>query len=329
MWEGTDFSLFSRNHVYWIGSKLNSTFDDSSPYWVGNFLDDEVDGRFTPAAGRAHLQQVLDSFGDNGKFKWANYTQEVVGDLGAADAEAYVNDFTDVVSLDMYWYTIPFCDWQPFRGNVYLDPVTQSNCRTASSYGKMVNSLRIRDAADGNLQPLWMWIEDMNGGPGEGPFVANITPGQLQGAVMNSVINEARGIMYFNQSHTGTCPGGSILRQSQVTPNFCGAAQVAAVRTVDAVIQPLARVINTQSYVWSFGPGLDTMLKTYNGDAYVFAMVDGNSRPGGRTFQLPPGVSGRSVEVVNEGRTLSANAQGQFTDSFAAEYSYHIYRIKL
>jgi hypothetical protein len=174
-----------------------------------------------------------------------------------------------------------------------------------------------------------MWIEDLNGGPDDGPFVANIAPGQLQGAVMNSIINEARGIWYFNQSHTGPCQGGSIVRQSQVTTNFCGATQVAAMKTVNSVIKALAPVINTQSFVWSFGAGLDTMLKVYKGDAYIFSMVDGSSPPGARSFQLPPGLNGRTIEVLNEGRTLTANAQAQFADNFSAEYSYHIYRVAL
>ena len=75
--------------------------------------------------------------------------------------------------------------------------------------------------------------------------------------------------------------------------------------------------------------GLDTMLKTNNGYAYVFAMVDGSSQPGGRNFTLPDGVSGRSVEVLFEGRTLQADAAGAFSDNFAAEHSYHIYKIAL
>jgi hypothetical protein len=327
MWEGTPYSLFEDNDVFWVGQRLNDTFTAASANWVGNFLDDEVDGRFTPAQGRAHLQRLVDSHAGDGRFNYANYTQMVMGkDLPARDAEAYVNDFTDVVSIDMYWYTIPYCDLRPYR-DVYLTPVNQANCRTASSYGKTINSLRIRDAADGELQPLWQWIENLNGGPGEGPFVANITPGQLKGAVMNSLINEARGIAYFNQSHTGPCQGGSIFRQSQGSQNFCGAAQVEAAKTVNGQIAELAPVLNSQSYEYSFGSGLDTMLKSYSGDAYVFAMVDGESQPGSRTFTLPAGVAGTSVEVLFENRSIAVDGARQFTDTFGSEYSYHIYRI--
>jgi len=325
----TPYSLFKDNNVFWIGDKLNSSFTDSSTNWVGDFLDDEVDGRYTPAAGQAYLQSLVNKFGNDGRFKYANFTQMVMSqDMNQADAQKYVNGYTNAVSLDMYWYTIPYCSQTPYR-DVYVTPVTQANCRTASSYGKTVQSLRKQDAADGKLQPIWQFVENLNGGPGASAPAVYITPGQLEGAVMDSVINEARGIVYFNQSLSGSCQGGSIFRQSQVTSNFCGAAQVAAAKEVNNRIHSLASVINTQSYKYTFGPGLDTMLKAKDGSAYIFSMIDGSSKPGSRTFQLPAGISGKSVEVLNENRTIPVSSTGSFTDTFAAEYSYHIYKVTL
>lgn len=325
----TPYSLFKDNNVFWIGGKLNSSFNDTSTNWVGDFLDDEVDGRYTPAAGQAYLQSLVNSYGNDGRFKYANFTQMVMSkDMNQADAQKYVNNYTNAVSLDMYWYTIPYCSQTPYR-DVYVTPVGQANCRTSSSYGKTVQSLRAQDAADGKLQPIWQFVENLNGGPGASAPAVYITPGQLEGAVMDSVINEARGIVYFNQSLSGSCQGGSIFRQSQVTPNFCGATQVAAAKEVNNRIHALASVINTQSYKYTFGPGLDTMLKTQNGSAYIFSMIDGSSKPGSRTFQLPAGVNGKSVEVLNENRTIPVNSSGSFTDNFAAEYSYHIYKVSL
>lgn len=329
MWEGTVYRLFEDNGVFWVGSKLNETFADDAANWVGHFLDDEVDGRYPIAEGQAHLQSLVDAIGDDGRFRYANFTQMVVGsDLDREAAETYVNAYTDVVSTDMYWYTIPYCDQEPYR-DVYLVPVDRSNCRTASSYGKMMNSLRIRDAADGVLQPLWQWVENLNGGPGEEAPVVHITPDQLKGAVMNSVLNEARGIAYFNQSLGGPCTTGNVFRQSQVVENFCGASQVDAVRSVNAVIHSLARVINTQSYDYSFGAGLDTMLKTFEGSAYIFAMIDGSSGPGERTFQLPEGVRGTRVDVLDENRSLEVDDERRFSDEFGLESSYHVYRVSL
>jgi hypothetical protein len=325
----TDYNLFKDNGVYWIGEKLANTPASGASNWVGNFMDDEVDGRFTPAEGRAKLQAIKDADAGSGRFEYANFTQIVISDYGnQADAEAYVNNYTDVVSVDMYWYTIPFCDWNPYQGDSYIISVDKANCRTSSSYGKSVQMLQKRDAVDNKLQPIWQFVENLNGGPGADAPALYVTPGQLKGAVMNSVINEARGIVYFNQSLSGSCQGGSIVRQSQVTANFCGAAQVAAAAEVDATVRGLAPVINSQSYRYSFGAGLNTMLKTWNGSAYVFAMIDGSSTPGSRTFTLPAGVSGTTVEVVGENRTLPVTGKS-FTDSFANEFSYHVYRVTL
>jgi hypothetical protein len=330
MADTTPYRLFEDNNMYWIGGRLNDTFTASSRNWVGYFLDDEVDGRFPIREGQRQLQERVESTPPGGLFKYANFTQTVIGrDMAPEAAQRYVNAYTDVVSIDMYWYTIPFCDLQPYRGGVYLVPVSRSNCRTASSYGRALNALRHRDAADGRLQPLWQFVENLNGGPGEGPFLAHISAGQLRGAVMNSIINEARGIVYFNQSLSGPCTGGSIFRLSQVTDNYCGSEQVNAAKKVNAHVKELAPVINTQSYDYAFGAGLDTMLKIHEGYAYIFAMVDGDSRPGQRTFRLPTGISGRSVEVLFEDRTLPVDASGRYSDNFAEEYSYHIYRVKL
>lgn len=325
MWEGTSFSLFEDNDMYWVGGKLNSSFDEKSKNWPGIFMDDEVDGRFEPAAGFRHLQAIRDENANKGKFLYTNYTQMVIGsDLAVRDQQRYVNDFSDAVSLDMYWYTIPFCDWTPYRGDLYASPVPKETCRTASSYGKSMESLTIRDAADGKLQPRWQFLENLNGLSGQthGGYIGT---GQLKGAAMSSIINEARGLMWFNQSFTGPCQTSGAIRTAQVWGStWCGAPQIAAMGEVNNLIHKLAPVINTQSYEWNFGPKLDTMLKTLNGDAYIFAMTDGTT--GNRTFTLPAGISGKSVEVIGENRTLTVQ-NGAFSDNFANEYTYHVYRI--
>jgi len=83
-------------------------------------------------------------------------------------------------------------------------------------------------------------------------------------------------------------------------------------------------VLNTQSSAWTFGDGLQTALKVRDGYAYVFAMTDGGS--GSRSLALPPGVRGKTVEVVGENRTLPV-ADGKFTDTFANEDTHHVYRL--
>lgn len=325
----TPYSLFADNGMYWIGPALNDTFTSGSKNWVGAFLDDEVDGRYTPEEGRAHLRELSHAARKDGRFSYANFTQSVLSkDMRPADAEAYLNDFTDVVSVDMYWYTVPFCSAVPYREN-YLAAIPQNGCRSSASYGTALTMLRERDAADGRLQPLWQFVEDLNGGPGDQPFTANITPAQLEGAVMSSLIGEARGIVYFNQSLSGPCQGGSVLRLSQVEQDFCGAGQASAVGRIDALIKQLAPVLNTQSFAYSFGPNLRTMFKVSGDSAYIFSMMGAGTSAGQRSFQLPAGVTGRAVEVVNENRTIPVGAGGAFSDSFGSEADYHVYRVRL
>ena len=328
MSEGTPFSLFEDNGVYWIGDRINGSFDPGSPNWVGTFLDDEVDGRFSPPDGVRQLEARA-AQAPPGTFRMANFTQMVISnDLPAADAEALVNGPTDVVSMDMYWYTVPHCAQEPYR-SPYLVEITRPACRSASSYGRAVEALRIRDAADGELQQLWHFVENLNGGPVEGTYSGYVQPGQVKGAVMSAVINEARGILYFNQSFSGDCQSSNVFRASQMDPGFCGGAQVQAVGEVNRQIHELAPVINTQSYDYSFGPGLDTMLKVKGEHAYVFAMLEGGSQTGGRNFKLPPGVSTAEIEVLFENRFLAAGPGGTFEDTFEHEYSFHIYRFPL
>jgi hypothetical protein len=106
-------------------------------------------------------------------------------------------------------------------------------------------------------------------------------------------------------------------------------------------VKALTPVINTQSYYnasrvvngftyyyYSFNNGTDAMLKTYNGSAYIFADIGLQQSTGNKTFTLPTGVNGTTVEVIGENRTISVSNR-QFTDNFASEYSHHIYRISL
>jgi hypothetical protein len=166
----------------------------------------------------------------------------------------------------------------------------------------------------------------------------------MEGAVWSALIHEARGIAYFQHNNDGAYGGNYSIVDI--------AAVHAKVKAVNAMVQSLAPVLNTQSYYntsytvngytyrrFSFGNDTDTMLKTYNNFAYIFAAL--GMRPnndactsgtvdatGTKTFVVPVGITGTSVEVVGEGRNLSVTG-GQFTDSFAYEYTHHIYKIAL
>lgn len=333
------WTLLQTHNMYYIGDLYDSTDDgqmpSSFPNLIGYRLGDETDGYFAPAEGYAFLQNLVDLYRgrNDGRFLYNNYTQMCVTDNWSYKNQ-YINGYTDAVSLDMYWYTIP--DGSFTAHDPYVSSVGgPQNPRSATSYGAMVRGLREVDDMDGKKQPVWMFIENLYGGPGENEdptkFVRYIEPGELKGAAISSLIGEARGIVWFNaamNAPVGRTPVGNVIRQAQVTPNFFGIPQIEAMGEINNQIQSLAPVLNTQSYVWTFGSNLETMLKTYGGYAYVFAMCANNTTPGSRTFTLPAGINGTTVQVVDESRNLSVSG-GQFSDTFAAEYSYHIYKVAL
>ena len=335
-----DYQWLQNNGMYWLSSSPNASFPpltasaQDSAYWPGIFLDDEPDGRFGSAQNDLdYVLNTLASNPENERFRTFNFTQIVAGNYGDSNNTLYtqmINSYRGPISVDVYWYTIPNCGpGNPAYDNMIYSPSDPAHCRTSSSYGKTIKSLRQRDAADGTLKPIWQFIENLNGGPGEGPFYANITPGQLKGAAMDSIINEARGLFWFNSSLTGPCVTGGALRIVEYDSGACSKPQMDAMKEVNLLVTSLAPVINTQSYQYTFGPKLDTMLKWYNGSAYIFAMINGDtdSTAGNRTFVLPAGLASvSSVEVLNESRSIPV-VGGQFTDNFAAEYTYHIYKL--
>ena len=314
----TAYPLMEKHGMSWIGGPLPGMNRDS-PAWVGDFLDDEVDGRFPPSEGQAELESIAGGLPDHQKFRYANYTNQVISWMDQPNAEKYVNAYTDAVSIDMYWYTASFCDHDPFQGSVFLAPIEQKTCRTASSYGQTVVGLQERDATDQHLQALWNFVELV---PIDGGYSLN--PLQVKGAVMASLIAGARGIVWFNNSFGGECETGNAIRTAQYAPDWACSPNVEAMKQINSFTQQLAPVLNTQSYEWNFGPGLRTMLKLVEDDAYVFAMTDGTT--GTRSLQLPEGVTAATAEVVGEGRTITIDG-GKITDDFAEESTFHVYRI--
>lgn len=322
-----NYQLFAQNHVYIFDTLLNTPPNAAAE--PGLFLLDEPDGRTTSSHDLATIKKVVRTTPSDGRFKEINFSATVINGsepaINKVNLQDMVASYAGPVSVDKYYYTQPSC----FDIRYLITPIYPNHCRTASSYGATVRALRARVAAGGHLKPVWNFVEDLSGAPGPGHFYAYIQPGQLEGAVMNSIINEARGILYFNQSFAGPCIGSNVIRLVELGRLPCAQPQVNAMKEVDKVVDSLAPVINTQSYRYAFGPNLNTMLKSYKGYAYIFAMISGAARsePGERTFTLPPVLArAKNVDVLDENRTISVKG-GRFTDDFAHEYSYHIYRV--
>ncbi|WP_305784104.1 DUF4082 domain-containing protein [Symbioplanes lichenis] len=253
----------------------------------------------------------------DGRMRYANFGKGIMFWQSDADASKFVNAWTTVVSNDVYWYTDPNVCGSPSEGPRL--GVTPDTCRRAANYGLTMDRMREVDAMDGKRQPVYAFVEV--GHPFEDADAPTITGDQIAGAVMNSIVHEARGVLYFNHNFGGDCVSQHVLRDA------CGAQVRPVVTELNRRIRELAPVLNTQSYEFELNPALDTMIKAHDGSFYVFAMPGREGGTGEQKLTLPLGVTGSSAEVMFEDREVPI-AGGAITDTFAQEFSYHIYRIK-
>jgi hypothetical protein len=250
------------------------------------------------------------------RMRYANFGKGVMFWQSDSEAQRFVNDYTSVVSNDIYWYTDPNVCGSSSEGPSI--GITKANCRRAANYGLTMDTMRKLDGADGKRQPVYAFVEV--GHPFTEDDAPTITADQIAGATVNSLIHEARGILYFNHNFGSPCISQHVLRDS------CGNAVRPAVTELNKRITSLAPVLNTQSYEWKFNPKLDTMLKAHDGSYYVFAMPGRDGGTGAQTLTLPTGIGGATAEVLFENRSVAITG-GAIVDTFSQEFSYHIYKI--
>lgn len=265
--------------------------------------------------GYTVMRTFNDRAPDDGRPRYANYGKGVMMWQSDADAQVFVNSYQQLVSADMYFYTDHgLC---PHEAPQSLG-IAADKCRRSSSYGLVLDRMRKLDAMDGRRQPIFAFVEV--GHPASEDDAPTITGDQIAGAVMNSMIHQARGVVYFNHSFGGGCPSQHVLRDR------CGAAVRAKVTETNHRLTRLAPVLNTQSYQFVANRLLDTMLKFHDGSYYLFAMPGRNGGEGSQTLRLPDGVHARTAEVLFENRSVAIR-DGAFTDTFGHEHTYHIYKI--
>ena len=174
------------------------------------------------------------------------------------------------------------------------------------------------------------------------------TAAQEASCVWMMLIHGARGIIYFDHRFytpadfealvSGNYPAMAAAvttLNSQIlavapalnAPAVTGVAAVASSNTAQAA--PADVFINDSNEVmpWGKGPGVQvdfTVRQPGDGFTYIFA-IGGNPGATTGTFTLT-GVTGTTVTVLNESRTIPVSG-GVFSDSFAADYTYHLYQI--
>ena len=169
----------------------------NNPNVVGWMLSDEADGLGVPA-GYTTLNNALASLPVDGRFHYNNYTKPVVdygnGNLTASQAAQFVNAYQQVTSADYYWFT------DPWSGGGTVSP----ECARGKVWLHRGSSMRALDAMDGQIQPIWAFVEV------GWPFTETaaqgaraIQPAEIEAAAWQSIIAGARGIIYFNHSFGG------------------------------------------------------------------------------------------------------------------------------
>ncbi|HAH23266.1 MAG TPA: hypothetical protein DCL77_05840, partial [Prolixibacteraceae bacterium] len=204
----------------------------------------------------------------------------------------------DIASFDIY----------PVNSN---DPKVNNNLWMVA---KGIDSLRVwcKDS-----KPVFTWIETTQIGQ-DSP--RKPTPQEVRTQVWMAIIHGAKGIGYFCHSFYPASDEAALLHDK---------GMLAAVKEINRQITSLAEVINSASQpnyakVKSSNKNvpIDWMNKEDENSKYIFA-VGMRNEPTDATFKV---ISGKSVEVVGENRTIKIS-KGQFEDHFEG-YGVHMYKIR-
>jgi hypothetical protein len=295
-----------------VQSDERRRFNDIGSENVGHFIGDEVDmccgpPEFAGGNGYQILADTLAGLPQDGKARFANYGKGVMFLESDQDAQRFVNEFQDIVSNDIYWFTDP-------------NERNRPGYRVGASYGTTVDRMRHLDSLDGRRKPIWNVVE--LGWPFTESAAAGgrrILPAELRAAVWHSIIAGARGIVYFDHNFNGPCGGSTIL-------GSCYPDTRAMAKSVNAQIQQLAPVLNSPTVTsgWTANPSIRAMVKWQGAHFYVFAGSRNNVSSTGRV-SIPCVGDARAVRLGEAGRVPISG--GSFTDSFADGNAIHIYRI--
>ncbi|WP_083583653.1 DUF4082 domain-containing protein [Rhodococcus zopfii] len=266
---------------------------------------------------------VMSEFGRKvppGVLAFTNYGKGVTFWETREAAQRFVNDFQDVVSVDNYWFTDEtIC--QADQGGVLTTngqtDLSPAECHLAANYGittRHVRSLVQPRAA----MPVWNFVEV--GQPFSDNGTAGITGPEIRASVWSSIINGARGIIYFAHNFGGPCLSYNIFRDR------CGDTVRDEVTAVNEQITRLAPVLNApfvDGFARSDGTA-DVAAKYFEDSLYIFA---GSTRSTGgqATISLSCGDATR-VEVLDEDRTIPVS-DNTFRDNFDDGNTVHLYRI--
>ena len=303
---------------------------------VSWFIADEPDMNESFGDENGRLAEVQDRVSDvvalaDGRFTSMNIGNGVNRTFWSPNTVDNMVQAVDLCCVDQYCYTSP-----GVRSNVESSPDWPGgSAHCAAAYGWLADQMYSFQGA--TRKPFWVAVET------KVPYLAEsgsdiILYAEIEGAVWASIIHEARGILWFQ--HNGFYPPdgdapetdpntGVVTIQNTYSILDCEQTLTDYVEDIMARVRNVAAVINTQSFVFDWqATGIYTMTKIAGGFIYCFAHVAIGGATGSKIFTLPAGVSGSTAEVVNESRSVNIMS-GEFDDTFAEEYSHHIYKISI
>jgi hypothetical protein len=255
-------------------------------------------GLYNTMVGNDATRPVFLNFGQG--VSWTDYVGR--GDACAGKLDMYKQYMAgaDIVSFDIY----PMNSTDAaVAGNLWMVPQGVDRLRQWSNYQK----------------PAWVWIETT---PISDPAHAP-TPADTKAEVWMALVHGAMGIGYFAHIMGPTFVEAGLLADP---------AMSAAVKDLDAQIQSLAPALNSPSLseavtVSSSNAAVpvDFAAKRQGGHLHIFAVA---MRPGATTatFTLK-GVDSGAAEVLGESRDVAITG-GKITDTFAADWAVHLYRVR-
>jgi hypothetical protein len=228
------------------------------------------------------------------------------------EANGYWKEFahlTDIISCDFYME----------------DPVNYEGVYGLWCNPRMVK--RLHDLSDGT-RPVWHYIAT-TAPPGTEP-----TPQLVYNSVWASLIGGARGIVYFDHQFTS---GQTWITDFAMNNNAPMKAKVTALNSlIQSLSGPLlAAEANLPVSIASSNTTAGPIGGTYGVPIHYTSRVSGGTtylftqsiRPGTTTATFTvPAAANKTITVINESRTISADSSGVFTDSFSADYQVHLYQ---
>lgn len=293
----------------------NPAQDINQPYLLAWEMNDEPDINGVSTASVAATYAA---------WKAADPNRKVIVNVSGANAIYQFDSLTDamytrytasadIISSDVYplnTYNRP----QWIDKNTKLTGADPENASTTPfNPGQSVDKLRALSGGKEQYAYIETSYQGLTNAAAKG--ARGPTADEVRGETWDSIINGAKGVIYF----PFTFPD---------TPDGTPASVAAGITSTDALITDFGSVLasrsNSNPNYLNLPGGLEATYVNYGGHTYYFVLNFSHTAVNNVTFSLP-GVGNSKLNVTTEGRSVQAS-NGSITDSFT-DYGVHIYEM--